>query len=107
MLATVKTTPRDHTVVFSLYKPARYKIASHEGYPTGLLEDKYIRLNIMKNNFGEMGPGISSHLYTEPNRGYFEELPPSENKVQLEDYLKSKGINKFKVNKTINNNLTL
>lgn len=104
-LSTVKTTGADHTLVLSLYKPNRYGITSHEGYPISLLGDHYIKLNIMKNNFGEMGPGVSTHLYCHADRGYFEELPAATDKVLLENFMKSKGIYKFKVNKINDKNL--
>lgn len=101
-LSTVKTTPTDHTLVLSLYQPSRYNLSSCAGYPITTLGNNYIRVNVMKNNFGDMGLHCSSHLFFEPLKDDYTELPPSTNKPLLEKFLTEKGIGKFVINPTRN-----
>jgi hypothetical protein len=101
-LGVVKTTPTDHTIVLSLYQPSRYNLNTSDGYPITVLGNSYIRLNVMKSNFGDTGLHCSSHLYFQPLIDNYTELPPSSNKPLLEQFLTDKGIGKFAINPSKN-----
>lgn len=88
MLADVKSTPTDHTLVMSLFQPHRYKITSYEGYNISMLKNSYIKLAVLKNNFGLAGADISTSLLFLGNKGNYEELPPGKDKPALEALLK-------------------
>jgi hypothetical protein len=64
----------------------------HQGYDIKKLKGKYIRLNIMKNSFGLMGPDITTHLYAEYTKGDYLELPNAEETALLVPYYENKTI---------------
>ena len=83
---TVTTTPNDHTLVLSLFKPYNYGISKHQGYDISRLKGNYIRLNIMKNSFGKVGPDITTHLFFEGEKGQFTEMPPADQTAQMKPF---------------------
>lgn len=103
-LSHVKTTATDHTLVLSLFKPSSYKISSYMGYNINQLGDHYVKLNVMKNTFGVMGPNVNTHLFWRGDYGFFEEMPDSKS-PELESFLQKRGINKFKLKSNFNPDL--
>ena len=97
-LADVKSTPADHTLVLSLFSPSKYDINTYMNYDTKRMGDHYIKLGIIKNNFGLVGRSIASHLYFDGNKGDYEELPDAEDKEAVEAFLDKKGVGKFVAN---------
>jgi hypothetical protein len=97
-LADVKSTPADHTLVLSLFSPSKYGISSYMDYDTKRMGDHYIKLGIIKNNFGLVGRNIASHLYFDGNKGDYEELPDAADKAAVDAFLDKKGIGKLVAN---------
>jgi hypothetical protein len=97
-LADVKSTPADHTLVMSLFLPYRYGINTYMDYDIKRLDNHYIRLSIIKNNFGLAGREVGAHLYFDGNKGDYEELPDAADKAAVDAFLDKKGIGKLVAN---------
>lgn len=97
-LADVKSTPADHTLVMSLFVPFSYGINTYMDYDIKRMGGSYVRLTIIKNNFGVAGREVGSHLYFDGNKGDYEELPDAADKAAVDDFLTRKGIGKLVAN---------
>ena len=100
-LADVKSTPADHTLVMSLFVPSRYGINTYMDYDIKRMGNKYVRLSIIKNNFGLAGREVGSHLYFDGNKGDYEELPDAADKNAVDQFLTARGIGKLTANSNV------
>ena len=99
-LATVKTTPNDHTIVISLFMPHRYDLNSYKGFPIKRIKNHYIELSVLKSNFTELG---EIDLYYNGN-GNYELMPnPVEKKEELEKFLNDRNLKNFQTSSKIEN----
>jgi hypothetical protein len=84
-LGDVKVIVRDFHIIWALFNPWRYEIASYPhqkaGWNTEILRNRFRSLITLKNNLEEMAPRLG--LYFEGSKGIFSELPAVDNEEEL------------------------
>lgn len=69
-----KGVHQDYEIVMGLFSPARYNIATHNGYDVSLLGNKYRSLKFLKDRYYGL-ENSSIGLYFNGANGEFDELP--------------------------------
>lgn len=72
-----KGVHQDYEIVLGLFSPARYNIATHNGYDVSLLGNKYRSLKFLKDRYYGL-ENSSVGLYFNGANGDFQELPRPE-----------------------------
>lgn len=76
-----KMTQRDALVVIGLFNPARYNIASHEGYNVLSYRECYSSMTILKNRLGSSN--LKVPLFFHGQVDFFQEMPKLDNSAGL------------------------
>ena len=85
-LADNKATSRDINICLSLFSPYKYELQNHLGYDITKLKDNIRFLEVLINRDGPQNGVIA--LYFDGAVNYFREMPPPNNREELEKLYK-------------------
>lgn len=84
-----KLVGRDYMVNLGLFNPIKYGLMQYYGYDTKRFGDNFRSLHLLKHRNGVAG--IMKALWFDGVGNKFEELPRSDLKLDVDNFLKSKG----------------